>query len=585
MKRIVRKAVCVLLSAAMTIGILTSTVSAAKISSKSMNAARRPESIAADLVSYVGKAAAKPGPLVPKNTALTSFDGFAEAGEVAFSLDYAPTGADVRAEVTLRYDLNHSRYAADLVITVADRAPFTAQLYADGERLTVRCDELLGSGKVYGLKLEEPDIMLKRFSESALAEVLGVQPEVMAELTEALAGPTVRTETVSFGEKFAAYLAALSDYKAFIERSDTKLLADAKKNVTEQTLSLCKCENGQRDVYSAEAVLDDESVSAFLAEFKDVYVKYMRAAAALTGAPTEEINAMSEKLDLIFPAFYANGSTTYHFDQTTMELVKTDADITVGATLSDRTAEIRFVIAETVTDRYDATVAISTVLPDNEKETYEVAFGAGLDEKYKYFVWDGYLKFDDTTLYPTFTYDESKENYRLDIAVPMPPVGGQIYKSHVTAVGDLAVSEKAFAFTLNEISTRIPPMEITAFNAETKQEETFSQEEIVSPIHLPKLSFSYRALDEVAPQKSYKDLFALTEEEAYALAARATMKGQKLAESLNELTYGDYSNPRVKKLYAVTHADYENYAHLYSEEEFYDMVSEYTYYIDTHSSY
>ena len=49
--------------------------------------------------------------------------------------------------------------------------------------------------------------------------------------------------------------------------------------------------------------------------------------------------------------------------------------------------------------------------------------------------------------------------------------------------------------------------------------------------------------------------------------------------------YDEPVDPRVKKLYAIDYDDYENYAEWYSEEEFWDLVDEYQYYIDSNTSY
>ncbi|MGN1122684.1 MAG: hypothetical protein ACI4RV_09990, partial [Eubacteriales bacterium] len=178
MKHLVKKTAYLLLAVLMFAGsCLTTLTSAASVQN---NAARY--SADADAV-FKSVEAAPPlsSCLVPKQSSLTSFEGFSNIGTVSFSIDLAPLGSDLKADVTLAYDLSDTQYLADVVLYLANRAPLSAQLYADGSKLTVRCDELLGAGKVYGIKLDTPDAMLQKFSESALAGMLGITPDTVQE--------------------------------------------------------------------------------------------------------------------------------------------------------------------------------------------------------------------------------------------------------------------------------------------------------------------------------------------------------------------------------------------------------------------
>lgn len=103
------------------------------------------------------------------------------------------------------------------------------------------------------------------------------------------------------------------------------------------------------------------------------------------------------------------------------------------------------------------------------------------------------------------------------------------------------------------------------------------------------ISVSYAAAEPVKEPTTYKNLFTLSEDEVYALIARVTLNAKKLEDDFRKAVgvalYDEPVDPRVKKLYAIDYDDYENYAEWYSEEEFWDLVDEYQYYIDSNTSY
>ena len=123
--------------------------------------------------------------IVPENSSITTFKGFQDKGEISLNLDLTPMNLDAGANILLKYDLTRPAYELQLLLTLkGEQALYLEVYYTDSSKLIIRCPELLGEGKTYGILLSDPDAMLDKFAASEIAKALGISKENIETIKE-----------------------------------------------------------------------------------------------------------------------------------------------------------------------------------------------------------------------------------------------------------------------------------------------------------------------------------------------------------------------------------------------------------------
>lgn len=580
-KHLLTKTVSLFLCASLLVSATVIPVFAAKSRVNKQETVRTVEKIAKDILTYIENAE-RPA-LLPQNSAIAGFEGFSNIGKLGFSVDLASFGANAKADVSLHYDTVSNRYAADITATLPNRAPFNASLYLDTKMLAVRCSELFGSN-TYAIEWDTPDNMLAKFASSNFAKVLGVTDKDIAaikqsEVWQKLASPELAA-------KISDLLTAYKDYAAGAKEIDKAMLAGAA--VTEDTYK-------DTEVYAIKAKGSSPEVTAAVKAYAQNAVAYNNALQLLLGNPDQMVTEeMIGQVSSFLETALSGMDMTYYLKRDDMSL----AGLTALCNLDFRELfEKEQAVIEATLDMdctggaYD--IRMEYLLPDENGAKVPMVATLGLKPSYayKHTVWDAYLTVgiqDINILHITaaFDYDEVGKAYTLTFRVGSPYNNTADSETVYQFAGGLDVSSTSFAVSLDSLSVHEPA--IVRRMSETESILLRPARNYVQPIGI---SVSYTAAEPVKEPNAYKNIFNLSEDDVYALVARATLNAQTLADDFNKAVgialydVDEPADPRVKKLYAIDYDDYEDYAAWYSEEEFAQLVEDYQYYIDSNTSY
>ena len=579
-KHLLAKTVSLVLCVSLLAGATVIPVFAAKPRAINHNTVLTVEKIAEDIVTYLENA--KMPELLPKDSALAGFEGFSNIGKVNFSIDLASFGANAKADISLHYDTVSNRYAADIAATLPNRAPFTASLYFDAKMLAVRCNELFGSN-TYAVEWDTPENMLDKFASSNFAKALGVTDKDIATLKQSEVWQKFASPELA--AKISDFLTAYKEYIAGAKEVDKALFAGA--SVTEDTYK-------DVEVYAIKAKGGSPEVTAAVKAYAQNQVAYMTTIETFLGntdqsIAEETIEQFSEFMETALDGL----DMTYYLKRDDMSLAGLTAlcDMDFRELLGMEQAVVEATIDMDCTDgAYD--IRVEYMLPDDSDEKIPMVMTLGLKPSYtyKHTVWDAYLTvgtqdINILNIIAKFDHDETAKAYTLTFRIGSPYSNNSEDSEVVYQfAGGLDVSATSFAVSLESLSVHEPAIILPL--SETESVLLREARDTVMPIGI---SVSYAAAEPVKEPTTYKNLFTLSENEVYALIARVTLNAKKLEDDFRKAVgvalYDEPVDPRVKKLYAIDYDDYENYAEWYSEEEFWDLVDEYQYYIDSNTSY
>lgn len=571
-KHLLAKTVSLVLCVSLLAGATVIPVFAAKPRAINHNTVLTVEKIAEDIVTYLENA--KMPELLPKDSALAGFEGFSNIGKVNFSIDLASFGANAKADISLHYDTVSNRYAADIAATLPNRAPFTASLYFDAKMLAVRCNELFGSN-TYAVEWDTPENMLDKFASSNFAKALGVTDKDIATLKQSEVWQKFASPELA--AKISDFLTAYKEYMAGAKEVDKALFAGA--SVTEETFK-------ESEVYAAKLNLDAPEFKAAIEKLLEEYVAALNSFVSYAGeteALTEEdvqnaLNTVEKLLE--------NMDVTYYLDHGKLNMAGFAANMEFDLT-EEGEGHYKVKMEGDFADGYKIHAEVYPV-GTAITEPLIIDLGLSVNASYKHTVWEAYLKESYLTIARNVTavldYDETKKTYTLTVKDGAVREDTELSETVYQFAGGLDVSATSFAVSLESLSVHEPAIILPL--SETESVLLREARDTVMPIGI---LVSYAAAEPVKEPTTYKNLFTLSENEVYALIARVTLNAKKLEDDFRKAVgvalYDEPVDPRVKKLYAIDYDDYENYAEWYSEEEFWDLVDEYQYYIDSNTSY
>ncbi len=520
--------------------------------------------------------------ITPKKNAVASFEGLSRTGAFMLSVDFKPNGINFRVDILVAYDKRTGEYVAEPTLYFADGSTLAAQLYTNGEILTLRVDELFGYGKTYAVKLEDTETMFTKFRDSALAKALGVDA---ASVDDAIAELPEIEQVFEFLVK---YMKETQELSGSSNEMTKKLLETAEMTFGEETITLLSGKD--TEVYSANIRYDMDAYMLFMKEMmRNLFAEY----------PFVGDLDMTAELDVLS---FGNMVQTVYFDRKTTRPVSNRVVFSASVEEEGQKMLMDF-YANSEADENALRTTVSMAVGENEQDKMDmdVAFDIAMEEHYKYTSWSGAMTMTDLSdeqseqpivINYTLICDERSGRYTLTLSLPRSG-----FYVDIIIEGDLIISETDFHFSLDTIKMCSPEMDLTEMYAEmlgiSNQEMTEMAEQygiqLINPaieesVAIPDISLSYVGRAEIKAPKKYTMLFDMTEEEIFAFIARIKLNGKRLVEKLDKaLTPKNAS--KVKKVYALRYEDYPLYADQYTPEEFIALVSNYRTYIDTNTSY
>ena len=520
--------------------------------------------------------------IVPENSSITTFKGFQDKGEISLNLDLTPMNLDAGANILLKYDLTRPAYELQLLLTLkGEQALYLEVYYTDSSKLIIRCPELLGEGKTYGILLSDPDAMLDKFAASEIAKALGISKENIETIKENELWQALASGDIS--KRFADFINAYSNFLDAANTLEKELILSSEPQVTEEKYVVGEKEY---DVYAVKMTYKNEDWQNFLDTFITEYNNYLNAVGALFGLEQTVTKEISAQYEALLSSFEFDGEDIYYIDKKTGELLGSSAEASMNSLMPQLPFNYKFEADGQYIDSISGTLSI---YEKNMPLDLLIEYVFTMEEKQDKVVWNANFGITSgetsIALDGAFTFDEAKEQYLLNITIPMP-MNGQILDYSFNAVGKLSVKPDSLDISISECSVYSPEMTVTAYNASTQEQETITIPESKQIVPIPEISFSYKSGCDIQAPRIYSDLFSLSEDEAYALIARLSLNAHKLSQKFSEDMYvSTASDPKVKKYYAISYDDYEMYADQYTKEEFEAMVDEYVYRVNIGSSY